>query len=289
MIAYEAAINGQLCLTPTGDGYKALEEDYALMVQDRFLPGRDWLMNHSVSWVPTGRMQLMLMTGLVVVGCALSARFSPHRPEVPVQASPGLAGLSIEGIQLGEGERHLQARPDAHAQSRSINLGERRQTRESPESFCWDNDPRHDWMAHGKHDLVDWISGIHLELSGRSILRRGQGQKEAVLAINKLRLLSPGTLRKGKFDDVPLAFGSVFWTYSYPGGSLQIQFCGRHGKISNMQLTGAGCSLGGSYHPQVLTKDDCKTWEPAKPGTLEARIQKDLEAALRAATDRSRR
>ena len=56
-------------------------------------------------------MQLMLMTGLVVIGCALSARFFPNPPEV--QASPGLAGLSIGGVHLGE--RHLQARPVCYA------------------------------------------------------------------------------------------------------------------------------------------------------------------------------
>ena len=37
MIDYAAAVNGSLQLVPAGDGAKALEEDYARMVEDGLL------------------------------------------------------------------------------------------------------------------------------------------------------------------------------------------------------------------------------------------------------------
>ena len=56
------------------------------------------------------------------------------------------------------------------------------------------------------------------------MLRKGASRKEAVLALDRLRLSAPGTLSKSREVE-----GSWFWEYR--GGLLEIEFHGSHGEI----------------------------------------------------------
>jgi hypothetical protein len=165
-------------------------------------------------------MQLMLITGLVVIGCALSARFLPNPPP-EAQSSPGSSVLSIEGIQLGE--RHLHARPDARL------AGHGEGTTGTVFVWCSKRHDRDDWYANVVQERVVKVSGDQLELGGQPLLKKGADMKAAVLALDRLRLSAPGTLSKSSFSKSREVEGSWFWEYR--GGLLEIEFHGSHGEI----------------------------------------------------------
>ena len=188
----------------------------------------------------TARIELLVMLGLVVIVAALSARWSPH-PVPPVLSEP--SGLSIEGIHLAD---QISKWPDAFPimggefWSSHRGKGKRFMLFKAPSNFSW--------SAKVQDDQVISISGTHLELYGKPLLKASQSTIGVASAMEELSFsTAPGTFCKMNHRE---RRGSR-WVYSWGRTCLEINLSSDN-KVEYLELFDPFKDPLVGYHPGPL-------------------------------------